>query len=109
MPEGIPAVRYLLHKVCAYPFGICWVIGTLSIWIPLSTGLARSGTFQLLLEDWTIVPLLLLGYVSTSGLGLFAGAFFTSWLILPACRNLRGILKNRHAATLVSIRRVIER
>jgi hypothetical protein len=90
LPKGLPTGRYLIHKACAYPFWISWIIGTLFIWIPLSTGLARSGVFHTLLDDSTTIPILLMGYAGTSGLGYFVGVFFVSWIILPICRKLNG-------------------
>lgn len=90
MPKGISAARYLIHKACAYPIVICWAVGTLCIWVPLYMGLARSGSFQFLLNDWTTIPLLLVGYAASSGLGFFAGAFFLPWLVLPICRHANG-------------------
>ena len=82
--------RYLIHKTFAYPFVICWIIGTIAIWTPLSIELARSGAFGMLLDGWATIPLLLLCYAATSGLGFFAGAFFVSWIVLPICRRANG-------------------
>ena len=90
MPKAISVYRYLIHKAFAYPFVICWIIGTFAIWTPLSVELARSGAFGMLLDDWTTVPLLLLCYAATSGLGFFAGAFCVAWIVLPICRRSSG-------------------
>ena len=90
MPKAIPVARYLIHKAFAYPFVICWIIGTFAIWIPLSIELARSGAFGMLLDNWTTIPLLLICYAATSGLGLFAGAFCMSWIVLPISRRSNG-------------------
>ena len=69
---------------------ICWIIGTFAIWVPLTLTFVQSGVFATLLDDWTTIPLLLLCYAATSGLGFFAGAFFVLWLILPVCRRFNG-------------------
>jgi hypothetical protein len=69
---------------------ICWIIGTFAIWVPLTWTFVQSGVFATLLDDWTTIPLLLLCYAATSGLGFFAGAFFVLWLVLPVCRRLNG-------------------
>lgn len=90
MPKGIPVARYLMHKAFAYPFVICWILGTIAIWTPLSMALASSGAFGMLFDDWTTIPLLMLCYAATSGLGYFAGAFIVSWIVLPVCRRLNG-------------------
>ena len=90
MPEGIPVARYLIHKAFAYPFVICWFFGTLAIWTPLSMELAGSGVFGILPDGWTTIPLLLLCYAASCGLGYFAGAFFASWMVLPVCLRLNG-------------------
>ena len=103
-----------MHKTFAYPFGICWVIGALGIWIPLSIHLAQSGAFRTLLDDWSTIPLLLLCYAATCGLGFFAGVFFISWIVLPVCRRFNGaphqvgdrvvVLSGPHAGKTGSIR-----
>jgi hypothetical protein len=90
MSEKIPAARYLIHKAFAFPFLICWVLGTLAIWTPLSFEFARSGALGMLWDSWTTIPLLLFCYAATSGLGFFAGVFLVSWIILPVCRRFNG-------------------
>lgn len=69
---------------------ICWVVGTLSIWIQLSLYLADSAVFRILPDDWTILPLLLLGYAASSGLGFAFGVMFLSWLVVGICRRVNG-------------------
>ncbi len=89
-PHKPPAMRYAIHKACACPFVICWIIGTCAIWLPLTTSFVHSGVFSTLLDDCTTIPLLLLCYAATSGLGFFGGALFFSWLILPFCTRFNG-------------------
>jgi len=90
MPEKLSAARYLAHRVCARPFVICWVLGTLAFWIPVTERFYHFGVFDLLASDWSIPFMVLLGYAGTLGLGFFAGVFFASWLIVPICCRLNG-------------------
>ena len=90
MPEKLSTARYLLHRVCARPFVICWILGTLAFWIPVTVCFLHGGVFDLVATDWSILLMMLFGYAGTSGLGFFAGVFFGAWLILPLCRRLNG-------------------
>lgn len=90
MPEKLSVVRYLAHRVCARPFVICWVLGTLAFWIPVTERFCHFGIFDLLASDWSIPYMVLLGYAGTLGLGFFVWVFFAAWLILPICCRLNG-------------------
>ncbi len=90
MPEGMSATRYLIHKACAYPLAISWIIGTLLIWTPISITMVRNDVFEIWREDWTVIPLLLLCYLAASGLGLIAGAALISWPVARICGRLNG-------------------
>jgi hypothetical protein len=84
------ASRYWLHRFYAHPWHICWVIGTLAIWMPLTYSFLSADVFQSLTHDWTTPLLLLLCYAATSGLGYFVGVFFVSWSVLPFCSRRNG-------------------
>lgn len=113
MPEGISVVRYAIHKAFAYPYAISWIIATIAIWTPLSIELAASGAFKSLWDDWTTIPLLMLLYACTSGLGFFAG-LFVAGIALETSRLRNGapheieekvvILSGPHAGWLGFIR-----
>ena len=90
MFENLPVLRYNAHRVCAHPMTISWGIGTLLIWIPLSKEFVTSGAFTGFPNDLTMVLLLSLSYVLTSGLGFFLGGFLVLLFVLPICRRLNG-------------------
>ncbi len=81
---------HTLHKMCAYPQTICWVIATITIWIPLTIEFSHSGIFSDLLDSWSNIPLLFICYTAFSGLGFFLGALCLSWFIYPLCRSING-------------------
>jgi|GEM_PF-2114523 len=83
-------MRYAAHKVCAYPYWISWIIGTLALWVLLTWNLFSSVSFAAVFEQWTAIPLVILSYVATAGFGIFVGVTVVSWVVLPRCRRLNG-------------------
>lgn len=81
---------YLLHQVFARPLHVCWALGTIGLWIPVTLHLQATGIFSFLISDWTALPLVVLSYAASSGLGFYAGLFGAGWWILPICRRLNG-------------------
>ena len=106
-------MRFIIHKVCAYPMVLSWIIGTLLIWIPLSRVFAANGVFAAIPKDFSISLLLVVIYVVTSGLGFFVGAVLVIWFVFPVCRRVNGaphekgervlILTGKHSGTSTSI------
>jgi hypothetical protein len=116
MSKEIPTARYILHKVCAYPYAICWIAGTLLLWTSLSFQFSWMGAFSGPGNDWASYALLFLCYACTSGLAFFGGAFFISWYVVPRCRRFNGaphevgerviVLSGRHSGTSTVIAEV---
>lgn len=79
-----------LNRVCAHPYIISWVIGSIGLWIPLTIQFHAAGVFGYLTMEWTTIPLVLLCYAATSGLGFFAGGLSMARLVLAVCRRLNG-------------------
>jgi len=90
MAHPIPILRYLVHKACAYPYAICWVAGTVLLWIPLSLHLYWSGIFRYLATDWKTAVLLVICYACFSGLAFIGGAIFLGWWVKPRCCRWNG-------------------
>ncbi len=82
--------RYWFHWAFAHPFYVTWVVGTIGLWVPLTIQFLESGVFGALTADWSTIPLLLLCYAATSGLGFYAALFTISWLVLLVSRRLNG-------------------
>ncbi len=82
--------RSWLHRVCAHPYIISWAIGSIGLWIPLTIQFHAAGVFGYLTMEWSTIPLVLLCYAATSGLGFFVGGFSIVGLVLAACRRLNG-------------------
>jgi hypothetical protein len=82
--------RYWLHKALAHPFRICWVIGTICLWISITFLFLKTGTFDALTDQWSTAPLILLSYAAISGLGFYAGLFSVGWLVLKLARRVNG-------------------
>ena len=82
--------RYWLHWVLAHPFYLTWIVGSIGSWIPLSLQFQEAGVFDSLTADWSTIPLVLVCYAATSGLGFYAALFTVSWLILAISRRVSG-------------------
>jgi len=81
---------YWFHRALAHPSYICWIVGTIGLWIPVTIQFLDSGVFNALTTHWSIIPLVLLSYVATSGLGYFAGMFSVGWLVFAITGRLNG-------------------
>ncbi len=90
MSARIATIRYAIHKIFAHPLIICWILGTLTIWIPLSIEFAKIKVFETSFNNVMSTLNLLLCYAATLGLGFFIGGVFISWIVLPICRRFNG-------------------
>jgi hypothetical protein len=88
--KHIPPVRYLLHRVCAHPACICWFLGTLAIWIPMTIHFNFAAVFDALFGKWWQIFRLCVFYATTSGLGFFFGGTVFCWTVYPLCRRVNG-------------------
>ena len=83
-------LRYWLHRLFAYPLLICWIIGTLALWIPVSLLFLESGVFDVIFTHPKVLFAVVLSYATTSGLGFFAGSFSFFWLVIGLARRVNG-------------------
>lgn len=81
---------FWIHRILAHPMHICWVIGTLTLWIPLTGRFHETGMFEGMMDDWTTIPLLVVGYAAASGLGFFLILIFLGWLVILGARRING-------------------
>jgi len=81
---------YWFHRLLAYPSYICWLIGTIGLWIPVTILFLDSGVFKSLTADWSIILLVLLSYAATSGLGFFVAIFSIGLFVGAIAARLNG-------------------
>lgn len=86
--------RHWLHQCCAYPTTICWIIGTIILWLFLTVKLSEHHVFGHCLSQWAISWRLAVCYAAISGLGFFAGTFGLGWIVTPFCERMNGAPHN---------------
>ena len=80
----------LLHRICARPVAVSWVIGASVLDTLLLTVSSNGVRLTSIANDWQGMALLLLAVVAATGFGYFLG-MFTCWPWLrPICGRFNG-------------------
>lgn len=90
MPERLPYVRFLSHKVCAHPTLISWALGAIALWIPTTSYLIQHSIFEAMPSQGSLALLVILLYTIIGCLGVFPG-MWVGWILLPkVCSRWNG-------------------
>ncbi len=79
-----------VNRMLAHPMQVSWILGTISLWIIVTLLFFNSGVFHSFAIDRSMIPLVLLSYAATSGLGFFVGMFGVYWLVIAIARRANG-------------------
>lgn len=105
--------RSVLHRICARPVAVSWVIGAALLDTLLLTVPSNGARLTNLAMDWQGMVFLVLAVVAATGFGYFLG-MFTCWpWIRPICGRVNGaplqtgdrvlVLAGRHQGTTAQV------
>ncbi len=80
----------VIHRICARPYAICWILGTLFLWVLTTLAFWSGGVFAAAGSDLSSVLRLLVVYAGLVGLGFFVGVMSLFSLVVRACRWVNG-------------------
>lgn len=80
----------MLHKICAHPVVVTWVLGACALNAVLIGSLLGEVPLRTIITDWQVMQLLLIAFIPSTLLGYFLG-MFTCWpLIRVICSRING-------------------
>lgn len=103
----------LLHRICARPVAVAWVIGAVVLDTLLLTWPSNGVRLTSIANDWQGMAFLVLAMMAATGFGYFVG-IFTCWPWLrPICGKVNGaplktgdcvlVLAGRHQGTTAQV------